>query len=97
MASINGNNPKMKAKEVIRIGRSLAVAPAMADCIRFLPLNLCIKANSTIRIAFFANKPMSMIKLICRNILLSRPNKRANRNAPAKPIGNESRTENGNI
>ncbi|MNY54246.1 hypothetical protein D3C86_1900930 [compost metagenome] len=87
----------MKAKEVIRIGLNLAVAPAMADWIKFLPLNLCISANSTIRIAFLANKPMSIIKLICRNILLSRPNKRANRNAPAKPIGKESNTENGKI
>jgi len=64
-AKNNGNYPAIKAKEVISMGRKRNAAPSMAASINVLPAWRRCSANSTIRIAFLANKPMSIISAIC--------------------------------
>jgi hypothetical protein len=61
----------MNAKAVIRIGRKRSLAADIADSISPLPESSSIFANSTIRIAFFAARPISMIRPICANTLLT--------------------------
>ncbi|MNJ80742.1 hypothetical protein D3C77_792310 [compost metagenome] len=63
--SIKGKSPKIKAKEVIKIGLNLAVAPSSAACKMVIPFLLRSAANSTIRMAFFANKPINIMRVIC--------------------------------
>ena len=64
-ANIIGNNPTTIANEVIKIGRKRAAAPNTAAHVILIPIRRRSKANSTIKIAFFANKPTNMIKAIC--------------------------------
>lgn len=53
-----GSTPKINASEVIRIGRRrMRDASSVAD-IRSCPLWFSSLANSTIRMAFFADSPM---------------------------------------
>jgi len=54
----------MNANEVIKIGRRRKRAPSSAASSSGLPFSYSSFANSTIRIAFFAANPMSMIKPI---------------------------------
>ena len=64
--TIKGMMPKMKAKEVIKIGLKRASAPSMAACTIDSPERLLVTANSTIRMAFLDNKPISLIYVICK-------------------------------
>ncbi|MNH39747.1 hypothetical protein D3C79_1009600 [compost metagenome] len=95
--SIKGNSPKIKANEVIRIGRKRAVAPLIAALTMLIPFLRLSTANSTIKIAFFANKPINMMSVIWVYILLSTPNILSKINTPAKPTGKEINTANGRI
>ena len=62
----SGTQPRMNAKDVIRIGRSRSFAPSSAASTRPMPfLRARALANSTIRIAFFAARPISMTRPIC--------------------------------
>ena len=61
----NGTHPSMNAKDVIKIGRKRSRAPWSAASARGFPLSYSSLANSTIRIAFFAARPMSMTSPIC--------------------------------
>ena len=62
----SGTHPRMKAKEVMRMGRSRSLAPSSAAATRSFPsCSCCILANSTIRMAFFAARPMSITRPIC--------------------------------
>ena len=55
VANTNGNNPTIKAKEVIKIGRNLALAaPNAESTMEFPALRRCM-ANSTIKMAFLAS------------------------------------------
>ena len=54
------------ANEVIRIGRRRAAAPETAAEAIDMPLSRRASANCTIRIAFLANRPISMISAICK-------------------------------
>ena len=51
--------------EVIRMGRRRAAAPNTAAHVMLIPILRRSKANSTIRMAFLANRPISMINAIC--------------------------------
>jgi hypothetical protein len=62
---MSGTKPSTNASEVIKIGRKRATAPSTADCTRLSPACLRCSAYSTIKIAFFASKPISMISAIC--------------------------------
>ena len=65
-AMASGTQPRMKANEVIRIGRRRRRAPSsVASISDSLPFSASILANSTIRMAFFAASPISMTRPIC--------------------------------
>ena len=63
--NIIGNKPTIIAKEVIKIGRKRALAPKTAAQVMLIPILRRSKANSVIKIAFLANKPINIIKAIC--------------------------------
>ena len=65
VAIISGTTPRMKAKAVIRIGRSRSRAASIAASTISRPSSRRRLANSTIRIAFLAASPISMTKPIC--------------------------------
>jgi hypothetical protein len=84
----SGTQPKMNAKLVIKIGRSRWAAPLIAaSTIDSPPRSSSIFANSTIRIAFFATRPISMMRPTCEKTSLSRPRSQMPRNAPNTAIG----------
>ncbi len=60
LANHSGRQPKMKANDVIRIGRSRTLAPCSAASASDAPCSRRALANSTIRIAFLAARPISM-------------------------------------
>ena len=58
-----GTQPRMKASEVITMGRKRRRAASSAACTASLPsLRYCSTANSTIRMAFFADRPISVTR-----------------------------------
>ncbi len=61
----SGTQPRMKANEVIKIGRNRMRAPVSAASMRDLPFSYSSRANSTMRIAFLAARPMSITRPIC--------------------------------
>ncbi|EXI65762.1 MAG: hypothetical protein AW08_02974 [Candidatus Accumulibacter adjunctus] len=66
LASASGTQPRMKANEVIRIGRRRNCAPfRVASARDSSPFSYSILANSTIRMAFLAARPISMTRPIC--------------------------------
>ena len=64
-ATQSGKQPKMKANDVIKIGRNRSRAPSSAASISGRPCFSFSFANSTIRIAFLAVSPTSMTRPIC--------------------------------
>ena len=64
-AITSGTTPRMKANEVIRIGRSRSRAASSAASTSGIPFSRLSFANSTIRIAFFADSPISVTRPIC--------------------------------
>ena len=72
-ANTNGNSPIIKANEVIRIGLRRTRAASIAASIREYQARLRCSANSTIRMAFLAKSPKSMIKAIWKYTLFSNP------------------------
>ena len=91
----SGTQPRMKAKEVIKMGRRRIRAPVSAASTRGLPFSYSSLANSTMRIAFLAARPMSITRPICAYTLftMSRMSKVAK--APKTAMGVLSRTLNG--
>ena len=65
VAMASGIQPMMKARDVMMIGRKRRFADSSADFTASMPLSLRIFANSTIKIAFFAARPISMMIPIC--------------------------------
>ena len=61
----SGIRPKMNANEVIRIGLRRWRAPFSAAVTSASPCSSSALANSTIRIAFFAESPINMMRPIC--------------------------------
>ena len=70
-AIARGRTPRMNANAVIKIGRSRSRAAASAASIIDLPPSYSAFANSTMRIAFFADSPMSMTRPIWAYTLFS--------------------------
>ena len=64
VAIASGTHPRMKAKAVIRIGRKRSFAASSAASMTGRPFSTSSLANSTIRIAFLAARPISMIRPI---------------------------------
>ncbi len=65
VANTNGITPKINAMDVIKMGRNLSLTASTVDCINSSPLSTLTLAYSTIRIAFLAARPISVIKPIC--------------------------------
>ncbi len=85
--STSGSTPMMKASEVIRIGRRRSRLASMAACTGVRPANSSSRANSTIRMAFLADRPTSTISPICVKTLLSPAESHTPVIAASRPIG----------
>ena len=84
------------AIDVIKIGRRRRLTACNVDSIIGMPLSTLSFAYSTIRIAFFADKPIKVIKPICAYTLFVKRGIKVSVNiAPNTPIGTASKTENG--
>src|SRR5216684_5336853 len=59
-ATQSANRPKMKANEVMSTGRKRSLAPSSAASRSDLPFSSSPLANSTMRMAFFADRPTSI-------------------------------------
>ena len=64
-ATSSGETPKMKASDVIRIGRSRSRAASDAALSSGTPCSCSELANSTIRIAFLAERPTTVMSPTC--------------------------------
>ena len=64
VAIASGTQPRMKAKAVMRMGLSLSLAASSAASMTGRPFSTSSLANSTIRMAFLAARPMSMMSPI---------------------------------
>ena len=64
LARTSGTTPRMNAKAVIKIGRNRRRADSRAASSVGIPSSSLALANSTIRIAFLAARPMSMMSPI---------------------------------
>jgi hypothetical protein len=62
VASASGNTPRMKAIDVITMGRKRSRAASVAASMALLPCACRSLANSMIRIAFLADRPMMVIR-----------------------------------
>src|SRR5215212_1555917 len=58
----SGSTPRMNAIDVIRIGRKRKCTASSVACTRSLPCACRSFANSMIRIAFFADRPITVIR-----------------------------------
>src|ERR1700743_2843813 len=86
----------MNAMDVINIGRRRNLTASNVAEIIGMPLSTLSFANSTIRIAFFADRPIKVIKPICAYTLLLNLGINVNvRMAPNTAIGTANNTENG--
>src|ERR1700752_2980065 len=65
VATISGTTPRINASEVIRIGRSRIRAASIAASIVLSPSSCSCSANSTIKIAFLLESPISITRPIC--------------------------------
>ncbi len=70
VANASGNTPRINARDVMMIGRKRSRTASSVDCISSSPRSTLILANSTIRMAFFADKPISVINPIWAYTLL---------------------------
>ena len=96
VANTNGNTPNINASEVMMMGRKRRLTASRVDLMRSSPLSTRTLANSTIRMAFLAAKPISVIKPICAYTLFVRLGTNTSaRIAPKAPIGTARSTENG--
>ena len=77
LATISGTTPRMKANEVIRIGRRRSFTASSVASRRGRPASRFSLANSTIRIAFLLARPTSTTKPICVKMLMSPPVRQA--------------------
>ncbi len=85
----------MKAMEVIRIGRRRNRLASTAACTTPRPESSSSRANSTIRIAFFADSPTRTIRPIWVKTLLSPPVSQTPVSAAMIPIGTIMMIESG--
>ena len=95
--STSGKTPMMNAIDVIRIGRSRKRLASIAARIGVRPANSSSRANSTIRIAFLAERPTSTIKPIWVKTLLSPFDTQTPNIAASSPIGTIMMIESGRV
>ena len=95
LASASGSTPRMKANDVIRMGRSRMRADSTAASTIDNPCSRSCSANSTIRIEFFAASPTSSTRPTWQNTSLLKPRINCALSAPNTASGTPSRMMNG--
>lgn len=95
LARARGITPRMNAMEVMMIGRKRRRAASMAASRRLCPCSQSSLANSTMRIAFFAERPMMVIRPTLKYTSLDIPLTITASTAPMAPIGTISITDSG--
>src|SRR5690606_1019105 len=94
--NINGMIPKIKAKDVMIMGRNLSFTASRVASSNGIPISTRSFANSTIKIAFLEARPIIVTKPICAYILLSNAGMNNKvRIAPNTPKGTDSKIEKG--
>ena len=91
----SGNTPKMKAMEVIRMGRKRSRQASSVASSRPRPRRRMVLANSMIRIAFLADKPITAMSPTLKYTSSSRPRSQVKVSAPSTPSGTTSMTATG--
>jgi len=71
-ANIRGATPRIKANAVMRMGRRRSLAASIAASTAPMPDSRCDLANSTMRMAFLAARPMSVIMPIWAKTLFTK-------------------------
>ena len=94
-ANISGNMPKIIVSEVIKIGRKRIRDASMVASMRSPPLSCNSLANSTIRMAFFADRPMVASRPTWKYTSLESIRMFAAPSAPSTPRGTTRITANG--
>jgi len=97
VASASGKVPRMNASEVMRIGRKRKCAAASAASIGLLPSASRSFANSMIRMAFFAAKPMIVISPTWKYTSFARPRNIVASTTPSTPSGTTMITASGMV
>ena len=90
-----GTTPSVKASEVMMIGRNRRCAAASADSSALRPCACRSFANSMIRIAFFADKPMMVIRPTWKYTSFSKPRPVTASSTPSTPSGTTRITASG--
>ncbi len=65
VATTSGEKPASAAIAVIKIGRSRDSAEAIAACAASIPAAMCNSATSTIKMPFFAARPINVTRPTC--------------------------------
>ena len=94
-ATTSGSTPRMKASDVIRIGRSRSRLASTVASARGLPSRINCRANSTMRIAFLHASPTSTTKPIRVKIVMSMPAQRTPMSAESRHMGTTRITASG--
>src|SRR6516165_10182518 len=87
VATASGNVPKMKAIEVMRMGRNRSCAACKAASAKDAPCSKKARANSTMRMAFLVASPMVVNSPTWKYTPLSSPRNSVARMAPMMPSG----------
>jgi hypothetical protein len=95
VAITSGTMPRMKASDVMMIGRSRSWTAFNVASMVLLPLASSSIANSTIRIAFFAARPMIVISPTLKYTSADIPRDIVNTTEPSTPRGTTSSTASG--
>ena len=95
VATASGITPRMKANEVIRIGRSRMRPASIAASAIPRPRSRSCSANSTIRIEFLAASPISITSPTWQNTSFARPRSHWAPRPPITASGTPSRMMNG--
>ena len=90
--NISGNIPNIIVNDVIKIALNLALAADIAAMTIDIPSALLADAYSVIKMAVFANNPISIRRPICKYMLFSNPYILANKKLPARPKGTDKMT-----
>ena len=94
-AMASGTTPAVKASEVIRMGRKRRCAASSAACSTLRPWACKSLANSMIRMAFFADRPMMVIRPIWKYTSLVSPRMFTPISTPSTPSGTTRITASG--
>ena len=96
-ALTSGSTPRMKASEVITMGRSRARPASTAASTMDLPASYCCLAYSTIRMPFLPARPTSVIRLTWKNTSLGKLRNSSAISAPRMAMGTMRNTATGSV